>query len=219
VVSGSGPIVSVSPTSVNFGVVYLNTKQTADVTVSNIGSSTVAISNVSLTLGAGTGGGEFKFTSSCPHKLTAGKSCGITVFFDAAVVGTPSATLNITDNAPGSPQQVSLSATVIDPKASLSTMNLNFATVPVGQSRTKNVTLSNPGKTALTITSIGITGTDPSDFTQSNNCPSSLAAGNHCTIAVTFTPTTTGPRSAELTVIDNAQVGEQNAALSGKGSK
>lgn len=218
VVNGSGAIVSVSPTSINYGVVYLFSTQTAGVTVSNIGSSPVRISNVSLTPGAGTRGGEFSFTSSCPHNLAVGTSCNITVSFDAAAVGTPSATLNITDNASGSPQQVSLSATVIDPKARLSTTSLNFSTVRVGQSRTKNVTLSNPGKTALSITSIGITGADPGDFTQSNNCPGSLAAGKSCTISVTFKPTATGPRSAQLTVIDNAQTSPQNVALSGKGS-
>jgi uncharacterized repeat protein (TIGR01451 family) len=219
VVGGSGAIVSVSPSSINYGVVYLFSTQTAAVTVSNIGSSPVRISNVSLTPGAGTGAGEFTFTDSCPHKLAVGASCTITVSFDAVAVGTPSATLSISDNASGSPQQVSLSATVIDPKARLSTTSLDFSTVPIGQSRTKNVTLSNPGKTALSITSIGITGADPGDFRQSNACPASLVAGKSCTISVTFTPTKTGPRSAELTVIDNAQNSPQNVSLSGKGSE
>ena len=218
VVNGTGAIVSVSPTSIAYGVVYLFGTESAVVTVSNIGTSPVRISNVSLTPGAGTGAGEFSFTSACPHSLAVGKSCGITVSFYAGAVGTPSATLKITDNASGSPQQVGLSATVIDPKARLSTTSLNFATVRVGQSRTKDVTLSNPGKTTLTISSIGIDGADPGDFTQSNNCDGSLAAGDECTIAVTFKPTTAGPRSAELTVIDNAQVSQQNASLSGKGS-
>jgi uncharacterized repeat protein (TIGR01451 family) len=219
VVNGSGPIVSVTPTSISFGNVYLYNLEFQNVTVMNIGNSTLMISNVSLTLGSGANKYEFAFVDLCPSKLAAGKSCDITVFFYADEIGTPSATLNVTDNASGSPQQVSISANVINPQAGFSPTSVNFGTIKVGHSSTKNVTLTNTGTTTLTITSIGIIGTDPSDFTQSNNCPSSLAAGNHCTIAVTFTPTTTGPRSAELTVIDNAQVGEQNAALSGKGSK
>lgn len=215
--SAAGPLLSVTPNSIDFGVVYLFNTQSQNVTVKNIGTSTVTISKVSLTLGAGTSRSVFKFTNSCPKMLTVGNSCTITINFNATAVGTPSATLNVADNASGSPQQVSLSATVINPKAQLSTKSLGFSTVRVGQSRTKNVTLSNPGKTTLTITSIGITGADPGDFTESHDCLSSLPAGGKCTIAVTFAPTATGPRSAELTVMDNAQVGEQDASLSGKG--
>src|SRR2546423_10934727 len=69
------------------------------------------------------------------------------------------------------------------------------------------VTLSNPSGTALAITSIGFTGTNPGDFGQTNNCPlspSTLAANGTCTINVTFTPTATGSRSATLTSTDNA---------------
>src|SRR2546429_6643352 len=78
------------------------------------------------------------------------------------------------------------------------------------------VTLSNPTGTALTITSIGFTGTNPGDFGQSNNCPispSTLAANATCTINVTFTPTATGSRSATLTVTDNASNKPPTAGL------
>jgi hypothetical protein len=217
IVNPSGPQIMLNPTSIDFGDVYLLNTQSTGVTVSNTGTSTVTISSVSLTLGAGTSRSVFKFVNSCPKMLTAGNNCVITINFDATVVGSLSATLNVADNASGSPQQVGLSATVIDPKARLSSSSLNFSTIRVGQSHTKNVTLTNPGKTTLDISSIGITGADQGDFAQSNNCPSTLTAGASCAISVTFTPTTTGARSATLTVVDNAQVNEQTATLSGKG--
>src|SRR5438445_2292748 len=84
------------------------------------------------------------------------------------------------------------------------------------------VTLSNPSGAALTITSIGFTGTNPGDFGQTNNCPlspSTLAANGTCTINVTFTPTATGSRSATLAVADNASNSPQTAAASGTGAR
>lgn len=80
------------------------------------------------------------------------------------------------------------------------------------------LTLTNTGTTALDITSISVTGADPGDFTQSNGCPSSLSPGYNCMISVKFTPSTTGSRSANLTVTDNTQGGKQNVPLSGRGS-
>src|SRR5437870_6472580 len=87
-------------------------------------------------------------------------------------------------------------------------------------SAAKAVTLSNPSGAALTITSIGFTGTNPGDFGQTNNCPlspSTLAANATCTIDVTFTPTAIGSRSATLTVTDNASNNPQTAGVSGTG--
>ena len=46
--------------------------------------------------------------------------------------------------------------------------------------------------------------TAPADFTvQSNSCTTTLAANSSCTLNVAFTPTTTGARSATLTVTDS----------------
>src|SRR5205814_8789583 len=83
------------------------------------------------------------------------------------------------------------------------------------------VTLTNSGSSALTISSISITGTNSGDFAQTNNCPlspSTLAASTSCTINVTFTPTATGARSGTLSVADNAAGSPQTASLSGTGT-
>ena len=208
-----------TPSSINFGTVYLyNHGTTENVTVKNTGNSTLKIVGVSLTLGTKTNAGDFTFINFCPSTLGAGQSCYISVFFYAGNIGAVSATLNVADNAPGSPQEVSLSANVINPQAGLKPSSLSFATTKVGsKSSAQNVTLTNTGTTALNITSISVTGTDPKDFAQSNVCPSSLGPSASCTIAVTFTPTAKGWRSASLTVIDNAQIATQNVALSGTG--
>ncbi len=141
------------------------------------------------------------------------------MFFSADAVGTPSAMLSVTDNAAGSPQQVSLSATVIDPQASFSPTNLSFKKLQVGSSSTQSLTLTNTGTTALNIASISVTGAEQGDFAESNDCPSVLAASTPCNISITFTPSATGFRSAKLRVVDNTEAGKQNVTLTGLGSE
>jgi hypothetical protein len=54
------------------------------------------------------------FVSFCGSSLAAGMSCPIYVYYFADDLGTGTATLNITDNAPGSPHSVSLTGTAIN---------------------------------------------------------------------------------------------------------
>jgi hypothetical protein len=66
-------------------------------------------------------------------------------------------------------------------------------------STSQTVTLTE-GMNSAAITSIVATG----DYSQTNNCPVTLAAGNTCTINVIFTPTAVGSRNGTLTIISNA---------------
>jgi hypothetical protein len=76
--------------------------------------------------------------------------------------------------------------------------------------------LTNTGTATLNINSITITGLQPGDFAQRNNC-TSLASGASCRVQLTFTPSAKGPRSASLIIADNAGNSPQNAQLMGKG--
>lgn len=214
----AAPQLSVTPGSINFGTAYLHSLKDQNVTVKNIGTVSVTINSVSLTLGSGTNKDDFTLVNLCPKTLAVGKSCVINVIFLAGNIGSLSGTIDVNDSAAGSPQQVSLSATVINPHASFSPSSLNFGTIDIGHHSTKSVTLTNTGTTALDISSISITGANESNYSQTNACPSSLSAGGNCIISVTFTPSATGTRSADLTVADNAEISKQNVSLTGKGS-
>ena len=92
--------------------------------------------------------------------------------------------------------------------------SLTFGSVPVGGASTAQaVTVSNTGSAAATITGVSVTG----DFTQTNDCGTSLAAGASCTLAVTFRPTATGNRAGTLTVNSSATNSPTTVALSGTG--
>jgi hypothetical protein len=96
----------------------------------------------------------------------------------------------------------------------------NFGTISVGTTSSgKSSTLTNTSTNGavLNISSIAITGTNPGDYAQTNNCPSTLAQNASCTITVTFTPTATGTRNANVTVTDNVSAGSQTISLSGTG--
>ena len=101
----------------------------------------------------------------------------------------------------------------------LSPSALTFADQDVGAtSAVQTVTLSNATSAALSITSIAIAGPGGGDFTQTNNCGSSLAAGGACKITVSFTPTASGTRTATLTVTDSAQGSPHTLPLTGTGA-
>ncbi len=211
------PKVTLTPTNVAFGQVYLHASRMQSVTVKNIGDAPLDITDVSLTLGAGTNLGDFSFNNHCPSALRAGTSCEIEIMLSANDSGTLTATLNITDNAAGSPQEVSISASVINPEGSFNPTSLLYGPIKVGKNRVLETTFTNTGTTTLDIDSIAITGADQGDFMQTNGCPSSLGPGDNCMISVTFAPSATGSRSAFLVVTDNAQHSTQQAFLGGSG--
>jgi hypothetical protein len=228
--SGSGtsapaPAVSLSPTSLSFGNQNVNTTSAAQtVTLTNSGNAALSINSIGL---SGTNSGDFAQTNTCPSSsstLAAGASCTISVTFTPSANGSRSASVTITDNASGSPHSVALSGTGTTPApaVTLTPSSLTFSSQVVGtSSAAQTVTLKNSGTADLTISSIGLAGTNSGDFAQTNTCPSSsstLAAGASCTISVTFTPTATGSRSASVTITDNAAGSPQSVALSGSGT-
>src|SRR5205823_3430576 len=104
--------------------------------------------------------------------------------------------------------------TVKIPSAELTPTSLSFANQIVNtSSAAQGVTLKNNQTTALTISGITTSG----DYTQTNSCGTSLAAGASCTVNVTFRPTATGTRTGTLTVTDSGNDSPQTASLSGTG--
>jgi hypothetical protein len=101
----------------------------------------------------------------------------------------------------------------------LSPQGINFGDQKVGtKSSPAPVKLVNKDKNPVSISSIAISGPDAGDFTETNNCGTSVAAYGHCTIKVTFNPTRKGKRSATLSVYDDGGGSPQTVALSGTGT-
>jgi len=204
---------SLSPTSLNFNIVALGTTTLPKaVTLSNVGSTTIGISSISI---GGVNASEYGQTNNCGSSLAGGASCTISVSFTPSAEGAQPATLTVVDG--GGTQTASLTGTGTAVK--FVPGGLNFGSQKVGTTgKAKTVTMTNLATTTLTITSIAVGGTNAGDFAQTNNCGGSLAGGASCTITVTFTPTATGSRSGNITVKDSGVTSPQKVTLSGTGS-
>ena len=213
----TSPVVSLSSTSLTFASQAVGTTSaTQTVTLSNTGGSALTISSLALT---GTNPSDFAQTNTCGSSVAAGANCSLTVSFKPTASGTRTAAVTLSDNATGSPQTVTLTGTGTAAAASLSPTSVTFANQAVGATSTaQTITLSNTGSSALTISSLTLTGTNPGDFTQTNTCGSSVAAGANCTVSVTFKPAASGTRTAAVTLTDNASGSPQAVSLSGTGT-
>ncbi|MBZ5597925.1 MAG: choice-of-anchor D domain-containing protein [Acidobacteriia bacterium] len=214
--TGTAPVVSLNPTSLNFGSVPLGSNKSLPVTLKNTGTGTLTISSISFT---GTDPGDYSQTNTCGGSVQVGASCTITVTFTPQALGPRPGIMQIFDNALNSPQGVNLSGSGSGPQVKLQPNAINFGSVPVGmKSAAKTVTLTNSGTADLIISSITIGGSDPQDFAQTNNCPGTVPPSGSCTISVTFMPTTTGTRTGTVSIADNASNSPQTVSLTGKGT-
>ncbi len=94
----------------------------------------------------------------------------------------------------------------------LSASSLDFGLLQLNQqSQTQTVTVSNPGPDAASIPSVYATG----GFSETNNCPSSLAAGASCTVSVNITPTQVQNYAGKLVVNSNTPFAPDVVNLSG----
>jgi FG-GAP-like repeat/Abnormal spindle-like microcephaly-assoc'd, ASPM-SPD-2-Hydin len=207
--------VALWPPSLNFGVQVVRTRSAAQkVVLTNLGSKTLNISSISIT---GADAGDFGKGNNCPSSLPPKAHCTISVTFKPTKLGPRTAAVTIADNAAGSPQSVPLSGIGVDsgPNATLSTHSLTFATQLLGTtSPAQPVTLTNWGSEALDITSIVASG----DYSEQDNCGSSLPPGGHCTISVAFAPTQRGHRTGTVSITDNAPQSPQKVHLTGAGT-
>ncbi len=212
------------------------------VTISNTGNSDLSVSNIQLT---GTNPGEFSLdvnggTTPCAgtaFNVSAGDNCTVAITFSPTTTGSMSANLEITSDDPDeSSVIVALSGTgtepdinVTDSIAPTDDIQMDFGTIVESfslASAQEIVTISNTGSSDLSVSNIQLTGTNPGEFSLDVNggttpCAGTafnISAGDNCTIAITFSPTTTGSMSANLEITsDDPDESSVIVALSGTG--
>jgi hypothetical protein len=209
------PVVSLSPTSLAFGNEQVGIASSLPVTLTNTGNATLTIKKVQIT---GPNGSDFTQTNNCGTSVAAGGSCTFNVVLTASWTGARSGTLTITDNASPTTQNVTLSGNGLAPAVAFSPSSLTFADQGLSTSSpSKTITLTNNGQEPLNISSLAIAGSNPGDFSQTNNCGTSLAINAACTITVTFAPGTAWGRTAAIWMVDNALGSPHVAGLMGNG--
>jgi hypothetical protein len=217
-VASVAPLAVLSPAELTFAsqpVGSSSSVQTAILT--NERSIGVNITGISAT-------GDFAQTNTCITAtqtiLGAGLNCTISVTFSPTFPADRTGTLTIiTDtNSPS----ISLAGFGVGPAATLVGSSLNFGTQLSGTTSSPQVvSLTNTGNTPLTISSVMITGTNVTDFSQTNTCPggsATLAVNASCTISVAFKATVTGNRAASIMITDDGPGSPQTVALTGTGT-
>jgi uncharacterized repeat protein (TIGR03803 family) len=213
--SVTGPAVKLSPTSVTFaGQDTGTTSVEKTITLTNPGGAPLSIFSITV---AGTDPSDFSQTNTCGTGIGVNGTCKIMVTFSPTATGVRTASVMITDNAANSSQSVPLKGTGILP-VTLTPAMLAFGNVAVGTtSASKSVIVKNTSSTTLTITSISLTGADPGSYNLTNPCGSSLASEKSCTLAVTFSPASSGTLDASITLDDSASDSPQTVSINGTG--
>jgi hypothetical protein len=208
----SGAFRAVFPASLNFGSQGVGTTSLAQtITVTNPSQAAFSVTSI-------VAAGEFAQSNNCTN-LPPRTSCTVDVTFSPTSTGLIQGTLTLTDDARVSPQVIPLAGTGVNgPFLTFSPASLNFGGQMLGvPSANQSVMLINTGNATLNITSVGVTGTNATDFSETNNCGSSLAMGGSCTSSVVFKPTSLETRQADLVVNDNASGSPQMMNLEGVG--
>jgi hypothetical protein len=142
----------------------------------------------------------------------------LSVTFTPTVTGTRTGTVQIEDDATGSPQLVALTGTGTLP-VTVSPTALAFGSQKVGTTgAAKTTTFSNPNVVAVTLASVDVSGDFAAIADTCPRAPESLAAGASCTVSVTFTPTATGTRTGSILFTDDATGSPQKVTLTGTGT-
>ncbi len=213
------------PPTLDFGTVYLNSKHKLEGTIKNTGTANVTFTGESITGAANAGTYTLPKLSYCTGTpLKPGKTCTVAVNLIADAAGMLTATLNLMDNASGNPQQIGLTANVIDPIAQFTNpvthailKTLSFGGVAVNGSKTLPVQLTNVGQTELNITNVSIAGSNSTGLSASSACGPPLAPTDSCMIQVTFAPTAKGARAGSLVVTDSVAAGKSSIPISATG--
>jgi len=107
--------------------------------------------------------------------------------------------------------------TFTDPNSSVDPDLMNFGPVAIGQPDKRFITIQSDGETSDEVLSVTLSGPNASQFQLSNvsQCLRALNPASFCQIPVTFTPDSTGTKTAKVTVLTSS--GSEDANLTGSG--
>ena len=231
------PIVSLTPSGVNFGNVGLSGSGSAQITVTDTGTAALDVSSIAIVPDSGTPAGTFTESDNCQGRSVGiSASCVINLTFTPGATGTTyGATLELTDNAASGTQTARLTGagvtpfpvvtlTLIQNGAYSTSFNntVQFGTIQQGGSGSPvTIQVQNSGTATLVMGSLSVVafGGNASDISTSGDTCSgvTIPVFNSCQINLTFAPTST-PGTVDtlaLVIPDNAPDTPQGVVLLG----
>src|ERR1700735_5215491 len=212
--TGAQAGLSVSPATWNFGSLTVGQKTSQNVKLTNTGNSNVVINMANIT------GSAFGIAGlALPTTLPAGQSLTFSAQFAPTAAGAATGSISFTDNAPNSPQTLTMSGMGVASSSTLgaSAASVSFGSVAVGSNSQQTVTVTNTGNASATISALTASGTGFSVTGLAT--PVTIAANQSASFTAQFAPTTSGAASGSITVSSTASNSTLSIPLSGSGTQ
>ena len=214
---GADPQITYTPDQTNFGNQRVTTRSAPQaLTITNTSSSSWTPFTRPL---HGTNPGDFALDASgCTQALAPGASCQLLLTFTPTTTGARTALVDVINPVTSTYDQVPLNGTGTASVVA-SVPGIGFGNQRVGTTSSGfGIGIANAGTDTLHVTSLSITGPNASAFViGSTNCIGTVALNAACRLPIAFTPSSTGPFSATLNVVDDASSGPSQFALTGTG--
>ncbi|MFT4975862.1 MAG: hypothetical protein ACI8S6_001755 [Myxococcota bacterium] len=212
---GGDVLIEVLPQSLDFG--ELGAGDSAAVrtfTVRSLGTSALSVEGMEL---QGAAAGSYTILSDMSFALPAGEDQNIEVAFEPIGASEQSAVIIVSSNAENSPKApVDLYGEGLVSELQISPDPLDFGGVGVDCDALENITLTNIGAEALTISAIEGDGS-VFDLTTLPTLPLTLEPDEATTVRVTFTPTAEDDFTGSFSVVSTEPLGTRTAEQSGEG--
>jgi Phosphoesterase family/Protein of unknown function (DUF1573)/Abnormal spindle-like microcephaly-assoc'd, ASPM-SPD-2-Hydin len=192
----------------NVGNALVGASSSMKAMLTNRGGSAMTIDSIAAS-------GDFSASSDCPKSLKSGVACTITVKLTPTAAGPRTGTLTVTDSDPSSPQTANLTGQGTWVQLPLYPgVMYPAAGTALGSTATHTITLTNTGTTALAIAKVQTVG----NYSQTNNCHKSVAAGASCKFTVKFSPQSSARLYGNLAVFDSDPASPHMVRLTGVGT-
>ncbi|HEY2458193.1 MAG TPA: choice-of-anchor D domain-containing protein [Candidatus Acidoferrum sp.] len=174
---------SVTPSTFDFGSVVDGQTKSQAIILTNTGTAALTIAQLSVNGAAYTLSGL-----NTPATLAPGKNTSVNVLFAPKTAGSLPGGLSIASNAPTSPTAVSFAGTGVAASVTMtpSPASVSFGSISAGSSASQNVTLTNNGNSAVTISQVSVSAKDVK--VSGITMPLTLNAGQKAAMTLTFTP-------------------------------
>ncbi len=204
--TGVSPVADVSPLSIDFGGVNIESTSTQIVKIENKGNSQFELLECTVDNPA------FSITGCSKQEINGGDSVNITVRFSPKELKTYQGELSIKTSV--GVFNVQLKGTGKGGYLEISDKSISYGNVTVGTTKTVQLTLRNTGTETITVGSIDISSL-PSQFTLNLSTPLSIPAGTEVSFTVSFSPDSDTVFTGSFTIDSNFN--DITVHLSGKG--
>ncbi len=193
--TGTQAGLSVSPASFAFGSVVDGQTKSQNFTLSNTGTSTLTITQLSVS-----GAGYSASGLTTPTTIAAGRSATFSLLFAPTTAGSLIGSVSIASDAPSSPNAVAVSGTGVAASVTISPSpsSISFGKVNAGNSSSKSVTITNSGNANVTISQVSV---NAQDVTASGIAAGlTLTPGQNAALNLTFNPSASETITGNVTV-------------------